>query len=126
MGSENDYPLPANSASVWFNGQGIAIAFPPTEGRSRGHTVIIPLERLEIPLTDSGAIAAAHSGWNTLLALLKERYSAQHTPRMGERAEPTQYQLDAWLRANGLGSVPRHPARGASAEAIDISDLGLE
>lgn len=125
MSQDSEYPLPQSAASIWFNGQSICIGFAPQEGKSRGHTVMIPLERLEVPTTDSGAIAAAHSGWATLLALLKERYSASHVPRIGERSEPSQYQLDRWLKANGLGSVPKERARGEAAVAVDIDNLGL-
>lgn len=112
------YPLPSHAISAWYTGDGIALGLPGIDG-SRGHTVIIPLEKLGIERGEAGAVPSRALGWATLMDLLKSRYRAANAQRpmhVASPAGPTAYQIEAALRR----------ARAADPARTTLADLGLD
>jgi hypothetical protein len=124
------YPIPKFAAYIWLTGDSLAIGLPPGDEAERGHTVLIPLAKLSAlrPIGDwehdHGTVDlsryAATVGFTTLIDLLRERERVGRvSPRLGERSEPTQYNIDALLR-----HVTKYNSRGEVA-ATTLEDLGL-
>lgn len=106
MSSEH-YPLPAHAAYIWAVGDQLFIGFPPTVGE-KGHTV---------------TVKADANGLTWALTLLKERErQGRDSLRIGKRStEPTQYQLDAIIKAMKAGAA----AKKIDGSAMSLEDLGL-
>jgi hypothetical protein len=122
MNPERDtYPVPAFAAYVWLAGDRLMVGLPPGAGHERGHTVALPLAKCEVERSIMGAVPARVAGWATLLDLLKQRERAGRIAPIGERSEPTQYQLDAVL-----ANITRFAAKGRKPAATSLNDLGLE
>lgn len=123
------YPPPSHALTVWFTGNALALAIPPSLG-SRGHTVMIPLERCSLDRTEGGSIKATQLGWATLLSLLQARAAAEASehptrPRIGEAPAPSLWQIEQALKASAGGRVAgKHPT--VKPRATSLADLGLE
>lgn len=121
-GAGERYPLPAHAASVWLTSDALMVAFPSTSD-ARGHTIAIPLSRLTPACDCCGGdlrLRATTRGWPSLLGLLRERFHAAANPqhlRISHPGAPTQYSIDAILRAV---AASRPPA------ARTLADLGLQ
>lgn len=112
------YPCPAHCVQVWLAGDAIHIALPPADlGSSRGHCVKIPLANCTIERTAWGSTKSHHRGWEALLGILMDRARLQHNPRAGVQATPTQYNIDAIMRALAAKAAPQGD--------IDPADLGI-
>lgn len=124
------YPLPKFAAYIWLVGDRLMLGLPPSEAAERGHTVVIPLSRMETtrPIGEweheHGTVDlsryAATVGFTTLLDVLRERERAGRVAPIGARSEPTQYQLDAIL-----ARVTKYTTAGREAPT-SLADLGLE
>ena len=125
------FPLPRYAASIWLAGDNLMLGLPPSDGHERGHTVVIPLSKCASQRAigewehDHGVVDlsryASTVGFTTLLSVLAERERAGRiSPRLGERSEPTQYNIDEILRR-----VTRYTARGEVA-GTSLADLGLD
>lgn len=85
------YPLPKHAAYIWSAGDQIFLAFPPTVGGDKGHSVSLP---------------ASAAGLSRALAILRDRASALDL-RLNQRGTPTQLNLESdkkykdWLKAMG-------------------------
>jgi hypothetical protein len=86
------YPIPSYALNAWLAGDKIHINFPPTDGHSRSHSVVLP---------------ADERGMKVLLALMKERQQAEYTLTVATAAAPVQYDVDAILRAMGNTQAPK-------------------
>lgn len=102
------YPLPPHAAYIWAVGDQLFIGFPPTVGE-KGHTV---------------TVKADVNGLTWALTLLRERErQGRDALRIGRRTtEPTQYQLDAIIKAMKKGEPAKVKIDGS---AMSLEDLGL-
>jgi hypothetical protein len=124
------YPIPKYTAYIWLAGDNLMLGLPPSDGHERGHTVVIPLAKCASlrPIgdweSDHGVVDlsryAATVGFTTLLSVLAERERAGRiSPRLGERSEPTQYNIEQILRR-----VTKYTSNGRAAPT-SLDDLGL-
>jgi hypothetical protein len=132
---ENDpgfrYPPPSHALTLWFTGNALAIAIPPSGPDARGHTVMLPLEKCQLARTEGGSIAAGSLGWATLLSLLQARMAAAaaESPRIGTAPAPSLWQIEQALKASGQGSLQGSLRPGSATRkprATTLSDLGLD
>lgn len=133
--SSADYPVPSFAAYIWLAGDKLCLGLPPADGRSRGHTVVIPLAKLNITRgqteweQENGAVDLTRSvstvGFATLLQLLHQRERDGRIAPIGARGEPTQYQLEAMMKALAGSSVSVTKA-APTKRAQSLADLGLE
>jgi len=125
------FPIPRYAASIWLAGENLMLGLPPSDGFERGHTVVIPLAKCATsrPIgewehdhnTVDLSRYAATVGFTTLLSVLAERERAGRiSPCLGERSEPTQYNIDAILRR-----ITKYAPNGRVA-ATSLADLGLD
>lgn len=120
-----DYPLPSYAVYAWFSGDSIRILLPPTNEDDRSHTVSIPIERCEIERNDFGQTLPTQRGWEALFKLLQNRASNREDTRIGTKSSPTQYDLDAVMRAIGEGKVTRVEKKKDAPERLELEDLDL-
>lgn len=100
------YPLPSYATTVWLDGKGNLCLALPSGPDSKAHTITIPLAKCSIEQAEGGSTLARQMGWQALLAVLKQRAASQERPvRLGDRAAPVQYDIDAMLRAASNSSV---------------------
>ncbi len=103
------YPLPRHAAYIWSVGDQLMLAFPPTTGSEKGHSVSLP---------------ATPAGLSRALAILHDRASALDL-RLNQRGTPTQLNLESdkkyneWLRA--MKSTKEEVAEAGAF----LEDLGL-
>lgn len=125
ISDHSGYPLPSYATTIWLDGKGnlcLAVASGPD---SKAHTIAIPLAKCSIERTDSGATLGCQMGWQALLAVLKERQASQTRPiRLGDRAAPVQYDIDAMLRAASSGTSRRYDTAGQ--EQLDYDQLEFD
>lgn len=120
------YPLPSYATTIWLDGTGnlcLAVASGPD---SKSHTIRIPLAKCSIEQAEGGSTLGRQMGWQALLSILKQQQATQARPvRLGDRAAPVQYDIEAMLRA-ASGSAPsaRYDSRGK--EQISYDDLEFE
>lgn len=121
------YPLPSFAASIWWNGSGLSLSFPPAVGEARGSTIVIPASRLAIDPADASA-----RGWHAILSVLQDRAHAGAKP-IGHRGTPSQYEVERALAHDekykgllaALSAETEAKAKAkAEAEAI-LAELGL-
>jgi hypothetical protein len=86
------YPLPAGAAYIWTKGDTLVLSFPPVAGATKGHSV---------------ALYADEHGLKIALSILRERETAKSL-RVGTRAAPVQYDLDAIGRHIATKGVRKH------------------
>jgi len=126
------YPLPVTAVYAWLAGEAIMIGLPPTEGHTHGHTIAIPLRNCSIEVGESGTTLSRQRGWESLLRLLQARATAKVAPKIGEQADITQAQIDAFLRAARLRRAEAKLTKMEKAQAklplrqrkTTIDDLG--
>lgn len=116
------YPLPSYATTIWLDGTGNLCLAMPSGPDSKAHIIRIPLAKCSIEQSDGGSTLGRQMGWQALLAILKQRAASQERPiRLGDRAAPVQYDIEAMLRATS-GSVPRRfDERGT--EQLDYETL---
>lgn len=106
ISDHSGYPLPSYASTIWLDGLGNICLAVPSGPDAKAHVVRIPLAKCSIEQTEGGGTLGRQMGWQALLAVLKERAAAQARPvRLGDRAAPVQYDIDAMLRATSACSV---------------------
>lgn len=125
ISDHSGYPLPSYATTVWLDGKGnLCLAVPSGPG-SKAHVVRIPLAKCSVEKTDSGSTLGTQMGWQALLSILQQRQSTQERPvRLGDRAAPVQYDIDAMLRAASGGTAKRYDERGS--EVLDYDQLEFD
>ncbi len=115
------YPLPSYATSVWLAGDQLHIALPSgPDGKS--HTVRIPLAKCSIEQSEGGSTLGRQMGWQALLSILKQRQATQATAiRLGDRASPVQYDIEAMLLATSASTstAKRFDASGTHQLSYD-------
>ncbi len=125
------YPIPKFAANIWLAGDMLCIGLPPDSSHERGHTVRIPLSKLSL-LRPAGEWEQEHNsvdlaryagtvGFSVLLELLRERERQGRIQPIGNKSEPTQYDIDAILHR-----VTKYASKGRQEAATTLADLGLE
>lgn len=116
------YPLPSYATTIWLAGDHLCLALPSGPD-SKPHIVRVPIAKCSIERTDGGSTKSTQLGWQAILEILKQRAATQERPvRLGDRAAPVQYDMDAMLRA--MGSAPKAKKfDGTGSRVIDYSDL---
>lgn len=124
ISDHSGYPLPSYATTIWQAGDHICLALPSGPD-SKAHVIRIPLAKCALARTDSGAIAGDALGWSALLEILKQRAALQERPvRLGDRAAPVQYDIDAMLRAASGGTSRRFDGQGN--EQLDYDQLEFD
>lgn len=101
------YPLPSYATTIWLASDHLCVALP-SGPNGKAHTVRIPLAKCSIEQSEGGSTLGRQLGWQALLEILKTRAAAASRPvRLGDRAAPVQYDLDAMLRA--VSTTPSTP-----------------
>jgi hypothetical protein len=120
------YPLPSYAATIWLAASDLCIALPSgPDGKS--HVIRIPLAKCSIEKTDGGSTMGTQMGWQALLEILKTRAATQERPiRLGDRAAPVQYDIDAMLRATSTSTAKPSRFDEKNARILDYSDLFSE
>jgi hypothetical protein len=127
ISDHSGYPLPSYATTIWLDGKGNLCLALPSGPDSKAHTITIPLAKCEIEKTDGGATAGRAMGWQALLAILKQRAASQERPvRLGDRAAPVQYDIDAMLRATSGASVKPKVFDGSGTRQLAYDDLFSE
>ena len=118
MSNESDYPLPSHCAGIWTNGMEVLVSFPGTGG-SRGHTVRLPLDKLNVP------DGAAFAGWRILRDLLFARMRSENETQrtIGTRGAPVQYDLEVMLRSMRKEATRYDRSGAVEVEAPSWEDL---
>lgn len=107
------YPPPANAVTMWVNGDKLCVAFPPSPGKDKGHTVVL-MNDLD--------------GMKNLLAIMNARAKADHLS-LGHVGTPTQYDLESKqkiLDAFGARLIRDDKARIKAEKAEAKRKLELE
>jgi len=124
ISDHSGYPIPSYASTIWLDGKGNICLALPSGPESKAHTITIPLAKCSIEQSEGGSTLGRQMGWQALLAVLKQRQASQSRPvRLGDRAAPVQYDIDAMLRAtstSGVG-VARFNERGS--RQIDYMEL---
>ena len=120
------YPLPSYVTSIWLAGDTIHLALPSgPDGKS--HIIRIPLAKCSIESSEWGEPLARQRGWLVLLDILKQRQQERQQPvRLGDRAAPVQYDIDAMLRAVSSASPQSRKFNSRGTEQIDYDRLFSE
>lgn len=96
-------PLPSGALTINLSASGdLVVYIPPSPGHSKGHTAFLP---------------ATNYGLAALLQLLRDRASAPRG-KIGTKAAPTSFMLDAYAKALAKG----HQVQG---QKLTIDDLDL-
>ena len=107
ISDHSGYPLPSYATTIWLDGKGNLQLALPSGPDSKAHVITIPLAKCQPERTPSGAIASTSAGIVALLDVLKQRAAAQPRPvRLGDRAAPVQYDIEAMLTATRRPQVP--------------------
>lgn len=109
ISDHSGYPLPSYATTIWLDGKGNLCLALPSGPDSKAHTITIPLAKCSIEQSEGGSTLGRQMGWQALLAILKQRAASQQRPvRLGDRAAPVQYDIDAMLHAtSGAGVKPK-------------------
>ena len=100
MQDHSGYPLPSYASTIWLDGKGNLCLALPSGPQSKAHTISIPLAKCSIERSEGGSTLGRQMGWQALLAVLTQRQASQVRPvRLGDRAAPVQYDIDAMLGA---------------------------
>lgn len=117
------YPLPSYATTIWLAGEHLHLALPSGPD-GKAHTIRIPLAKCSIEQTEGGSTLGRQMGWQALLAILKERSALANRPvRLGDRAAPVQYDIDAMVRAVSSTSTKPKVFNARGTEQIDYDDL---
>jgi hypothetical protein len=122
ISDHSGYPIPSYATTIWLDGTGNLLLALPSGPDSKAHTITIPLAKCSIEQSEGGSTLGRQMGWQALLAVLKQRQATQSRPvRLGDRAAPVQYDIDAMLGAVQSGAAkPRcFDKRGTQQLAYD-------
>ncbi len=110
----SDYPLPSYAASFWVVGDQLFVRLPPWATGGPAHIITLP---------------ANEAGMKICLDLLKERARASYETKIGTKAAPVQYDIDAMLRRMGAAgpTVTKLPPqlKQAAKPTLSLDDLDL-
>jgi hypothetical protein len=120
-----DYPLPSYAAYIWHSGDSIRVLLPPTTSDDRSHTISLPIDRCGVVCNDWGQPLPNQRGWQALLQTLRARSSQRESARVGTEAAPTQYDLDAVMRAIGDGKLTKIEKKKSAPERLELENLDL-
>ncbi len=126
LSDHSGYPLPSYASTIWLDGKGNLCLALPSGPQAKAHTITIPLAKCSIERREGGSTLGRQMGWQALLAVLGQRQASQVRPvRLGDRAAPVQYDIDAMLGAMRHGPAPRKfDKRGT--QQLDYQDLFSE
>lgn len=106
MSGFEKYPLPAHACYCWADANNLWLGLPPTSEATRGHTTHLPLDLAalkglvsdskRVTLEERKAIAPLVTLIETLQARTRDHQHVSN--RIGERAAPTQAELEALTR----------------------------
>lgn len=124
--THSGYPLPSYVTSIWLAGDQIFMALPSgPDGKI--HTIKVPLAKCSIETSEWGEPLASQRGWMVVLDILKQRQQERQAPaRLGDRAAPVQYDIDAMLRAVNSSSVKPAKFNGRGEEELEYDNLFSE
>lgn len=123
MQDHSGYPLPSYTTVIWLAGDQIHLSLPSgPDGKS--HTIRIPLAKCSIESGEWGEPLARQRGWLVLLDILKQRQQERQQPvRLGDRAAPVQYDIDAMLRAVSTSATQARRFTPRGQEQLKYSQL---
>lgn len=122
ISDHSGYPLPSYASTIWLDGKGNLCLALPSGPDSKAHTVTIPLAKCSVERSEGGSTLGRQMGWQALLAVLTQRQASQVRPvRLGDRAAPVQYDIDAMLGAvqSGGQRAKRFDERGTQQLGYD-------
>lgn len=126
ISDHSGYPLPSYATTIWLDGKGNLLLALPSGPDSKAHTVTIPLAKCSIEQSEGGSTLGRQLGWQALLSILSERQKTQEKPmRLGDRAAPVQYDLEAMLGAMRSAPKPKKFDEKGS-RLLDYDDLFAE
>jgi hypothetical protein len=126
ISDHSGYLLPSYATTCWFADNHLCLAIPSGPD-SKAHVIRIPLVKCSIEKTDSGSILGRQQGWQAILEILTQRARTQEKPvRLGDRAAPVQYDIDAMLRASQSSSTRVKTFNGRGVEQLAYDDLFSE
>lgn len=124
ISDHSGYPLPSYATTIWLDGKGNICLALPSGPDSKAHTITIPLAKCSVEQAEGGSTLGRQMGWQALLAILKQRQAAQVRPvRLGDRAAPVQYDIDAMLRATSSAGVKPKVFDGSGTRQLAYDDL---
>ncbi len=127
ISDHSGYPLPSYATTIWLDGKGNICLALPSGPDSKAHTITIPLAKCSVEQAEGGSTLGRQMGWQALLAILKQRQAAQVRPvRLGDRAAPVQYDIDAMLRATSGAGVKPKVFDGSGTRQLAYDDLFQE
>ena len=124
ISDHSGYPLPSYATTIWLDGRGNLCLAVPSGPDSKAHIITIPLAKCSVEKSDGGSTLGRQMGWQALLEVLKQRQATQRTAvRLGDRAAPVQYDIDAMLGAvqSGVAKAKRFDER--NVRQLDLEDL---
>ena len=105
ISDHSGYPLPSYASTIWLSGADLCLAVASGPD-SKPHVIRIPLAKCSVEQSEGGSTLGRQMGWQALLSVLKQRQLTQEKPvRLGDRAAPVQYDIDALLRATSTSSA---------------------
>lgn len=129
------HTAPNYAIQIWIEGDDIKLCF---NDAGQTHVVTLDSGRTGIPTeADAWAIVAAIKadergpgvkpiaavrGWAALKRTLRDRAEAHHA-KIGEKASPTQHQLDQLVRS--FGGTITVVGKKRAPESVSLEDLGL-
>lgn len=123
LADSTGYPLPSYASSIWIAGDFLCLALASgPEGRP--HTIRIPLAKCSVEKSAGGGTLGRQMGWQALLEVLKQRQATQRSAvRLGDRASPVQYDIEAMLGAMHTGSTTVKKFDAGGSRLLDYDDL---
>ena len=126
LSDHSGYPLPSYVTQIWLAGDFIHMALPSgPDGKI--HVIKVPVGKCSIETSEWGEPLASQRGWMVVLDLLKQRQQERAAPsRLGDRAAPVQYDIDAMLRAVSTSPQKAKRFNTRAEEQLDYDDLFQE
>lgn len=126
ISDHSGYPLPSYASTIWLDGRGNLCLALPSGPQAKDHTITIPLAKCSVERSEGGSTLGRQMGWQALLAVLGQRQASKVRPvRLGDRAAPVQYDIDAMLGAvRSAPAARKFDERGT--RQLDYSDLFVE
>ena len=127
MQDHSGYPLPSYASTIWLDGKGNLCLALPSGPQGKAHTITIPLAKCSIERSEGGSTLGRQMGWQALLAVLTQRQASQVRPvRLGDRAAPVQYDIDAMLGAVQSGGARPRRFDERNQRLVDYNELTFE
>ena len=124
LSDHSGYPLPSYASTIWLDGRGNLCLAVPSGPDSKAHIITIPLAKCSVEKSDGGSTLGRQMGWQALLEVLKQRAASQERPiRLGDRAAPVQYDIDAMLGAVQSSGQRARRFDERNQRVVDYSDL---